>query len=118
MDSVSYNKVQNVLNIYGIIENQENFGKIAAVIDQRDYYVYREILKIVENCRIIHDDNTGLTVEIDLDIHKKLLDDIGNRFFIKKIRTRKVETRNQVISNTFLTLKIWKTYWKKKRYKY
>ena len=33
--------------------------------------VYREILKIVENCRIIHDDNTGLTVETDLDIHRK-----------------------------------------------
>ena len=101
--------MQNVLYEYDIIRNQENFGKIGAVIDQKDYYVYREILKIVENCRIIHDDNTGLTVEIDLDIHRKLLDDIGNRFFIKKIRTRKVETRNQVISNTFLTLKIWKT---------
>ena len=47
--------------------------------------------------------------KIDLDTHRKLLDDIGNRFFIKKIQTRKVETRNQVISNTFLTLKIWKT---------
>ena len=109
MDSVSYNKVQNVLYLYGIIENQENFGKIGAVIDQKDYYVYREILKIVENCRIIYDDNTCLTVEIHLDIRRKSLDDIGNRFFIKKIRTRKVETRNQVISNTFLTLKIWKT---------
>ena len=108
MDSVSYNKVQNVLYEYSIDKNQENFEKISAVISQKDYYVYKEILKIVENCQIIHDDNTGLTIEIDLDTHRKLLDDIGNRFFIKKIRTRKVETRNQYISNTFLTLKIWK----------
>ena len=70
MDSVSYNKVQNVLDEYGIIKNQENFGKIPAVMDQKDYYVYREILRIVENCGIIHDDNTGLPVEIGLDIHR------------------------------------------------
>ena len=101
--------MQNVLYEYDIIRNQENFGKIRAVIDQKDYYVWKEIRKIVENCRIIHDDNTGLNFEIDLDVHWNLLDDIGNRFFIKKIRTKKVETRNQVISNPFSTLKIWKT---------
>ena len=31
-------------------------------------------------------------LKIDLDTHRKLLDDIGNRFFIKKIQTRRVET--------------------------
>ena len=61
--------MQNVLYEYDIIRNQENFGKIGAGIDQKDYYVYREIRKIVENCRIIHDDNTGLNFEIDLDVH-------------------------------------------------
>ena len=52
---------------------------------------------MVENCRIINDDNTGLTIEIDLDTHRKLLDDIAKIFFIKKIRTRKVETRTKLL---------------------
>ena len=98
MDSVSYNKVQNVLYEYSIDKNQENFEKISAVISQKDYYVYKEILKIVENCQIIHDDNTGLTIEIDLDTHRKLLDDIGNRFFIKKYEQGKLKQEIKLLA--------------------
>ena len=46
-------------------------------------------------------------METDLYEHNTLLEDITKKFFIKKIRTRKVEEGAYVVSNTLLTLKIW-----------
>ena len=52
----------------------------------------------------------GITVEICLDEHRHLLEDITNNFFAKKIKTRKAETKighGNVTGNPFLTIKIW-----------
>ena len=49
---------------------------------------------VVDNCRIIKEDSTGITTEIDLDEHRNLLEDLTNSFFTKKISTRKVEKKN------------------------
>ena len=49
---------------------------------------------MVDNCRIAEEDSTGITIEIDLLQHCKLLDDLANSFFTKKISTRKVEKKN------------------------
>lgn len=48
---------------------------------------------MINNCRIIEEDSTGNTVKIDLLEHRKLLEDLTNNFFTKKISTRKVEKK-------------------------
>ena len=65
---------------------------------------------VVDNCRIIKEDSTGITTEIDLDEHRNLLEDLTNSFFTKKISTRKVEKKTghaYYRGNPFLTLKIY-----------
>ena len=48
---------------------------------------------MINNCRIIEEDSTGITIEIDLLEHQKLLEDLTNNFFTKKISTRKVKKK-------------------------
>ena len=65
---------------------------------------------IVDNCRIIEEDSTGITIEIDLVEHQTLLKDLTNSFFTKKISTRKVEKKighAYFVGNPFLTIKIY-----------
>ena len=65
---------------------------------------------IINNCQIIEEDSTGITVEINLLQHRKLLEDLTNNFFTKKISTRKVEKKighAHFVGNPFLTIKIY-----------
>ena len=39
----------------------------------------------VYNCRIVEEDSTGITVEICLNEHRELLEDLMNSFFTKKL---------------------------------
>ena len=55
------------------------------MITQRKFYIYRKILYIVDNCRIVEQDSTGITVEICLNEHGELLEDLTNSFFTKKL---------------------------------
>ena len=84
MDHVSRNRVNNILYRYSIENNEENFKKLAQVINKRDYYICKQILYMIDNCRIISEDSSGITVEIDLYEHSTLLEDITKKFFIKK----------------------------------
>ena len=80
------------------------------MIKKRKFYIYHTILYVVDNCRIIKEDSTGITTEIDLDEHRNLLEDLTNSFFTKKISTRKVEKKTghaYYRGNPFLTLKIY-----------
>ena len=61
------------------------------MIEERKFIIYRKILYLIENCQIIEEDSTGIIIEIDLTEHCKLLEDLNNSFFTKKISTRKVE---------------------------
>ena len=70
MDNVSINRVNNILYRYSIENNEKNFQKLARVINKRDYYIYNQILYKIDNCRIVSEDSSGITVEIDLYIHK------------------------------------------------
>ena len=63
------------------------------MIEERKFIIYRKILYIIDNCQIIEKDWTGITIEIDLFEHSKLLEDLTNYFFTKKISTRKVEKK-------------------------
>ena len=46
------------------------------VIEERKFIIYRKILYMIDNFRIADEDSSGITTEIDLLQHYKLLDDL------------------------------------------
>ena len=40
---------------------------------------------MVDNCRIVEEDSSGITVETDLIEHRKLLEDLTNKIYNKKL---------------------------------
>ena len=46
------------------------------VIEERKFIIYRKILYMIDNFRIVDEDSSGITTEIDLLQHYKLLDDL------------------------------------------
>ena len=46
------------------------------VIEERKFIIYRKILYMIDNFRIDDEDSSGITTEIDLLQHYKLLDDL------------------------------------------
>ena len=85
MDNVNKNKIHNYFYRYGIKETKENFEKLANVINKNKYLIYEQIFNLIENCRIINDDNYGLIIEIDSEENKHLLDDLTKIFFVKSL---------------------------------
>ena len=80
--------------MYSIKNTEENFKKLEEAIEERKFIIYRKVLYMIENCRIIEEDSTGIIIEMDLIEHRKLLEDMTNSFFTKNISTRKVEKKN------------------------
>ena len=110
MNHVNRNRINNYLYRYSIENNGENFSKLAEVITKKEYFVYRMILYLINNCRVVQEDSGSITVEIDLITHNYLLEDITKTIFTKKISTRKFEKKFDhacVFGNPFLTLKIY-----------
>ena len=89
MNHVDRNRINNFIYRYSIKDTAENFNKLAEVITKGKFYIYQTILYIVDNCPIVEEDSTGITVEICLDEHRHLLEDITNNVFTKKIKTKK-----------------------------
>ena len=58
MNHVDRNRIHNFIYRYCIKDTEENFNKIGEVITK--FYIYRKILYIVDNCRIVEEDSTGL----------------------------------------------------------
>ena len=48
---------------------------------------------MVDNCRIVEEDSSGITVEIDLFEHSKLLEDLKNKFFLKKLEIKNLKRK-------------------------
>ena len=95
--------------MYNIQNTVENLKKLEHVIEKRDFTIYKQILYMVDNCRIVEEDSSGITVEIDLFEHRKLLEDLTNNFFHKKLGNRKFEKKighGYFVGNVFLTIKI------------
>ena len=80
--------------MYGIRNTEENFEKLREVIKEIHFIIYRRIFYMIDNCQIREEDLTGITIAIDLFEHHKLLGDLTNSLFTKKISTRKVEKKN------------------------
>ena len=109
MNHVNRNKIHNYFYIYGVQETEENFKKLEEVIENREFIIYQKLLHIIDNCRIVEEDSSGITIEIDIFEHRKLLDDLANKFFTKRISTRKVQKKvghAYFIGNLFLALNI------------
>ena len=62
MNHVDRNRVNNFIYIYHIKDTTETFNKLAEMITKRKFYIYHTILYIIENCRIVEEDSTGITV--------------------------------------------------------
>ena len=89
---VNRNRINNFIYLYNIQNTEENVKKLEDVIEKRDFTIYKQILYMLDNCRIVEEYSTVITVEIDLIEHKKLLEDfITNKFFSKKLGNRKFE---------------------------
>ena len=110
MNNVNRNRINNYIYHYSIEDKQENFNKLAEVINKKEYYIFKAILYIIENCQIIEEDSGSITVKIDLLEHDHLLQDITNKLFCKKIKTRKFEIKiahAYKVGTPFLTIKIY-----------
>ena len=55
--------------MHSIENTDENFKKLREVIEERNFFIYCKILYMINNCRIIEEDSTGITIEIDLLEH-------------------------------------------------
>ena len=67
-------------------------------------------MDIIDNCCIVEEDSARITVEICLNEHRELLEDLTNSFFTQKISTIKVEEKighGYFVGNSFLTIKIY-----------
>ena len=93
MNNADRNHINNYIYRYSVEDKEENFNKIADVNNKKEYYVYRTILYMIDNCRIIQEDSRSITVEIYLLEHEHLLQDITGKFLTKKIKTRKFEKK-------------------------
>ena len=88
---VEHNRIKNHLSRYDLEDTEENFNILKKVIQKKEYLIYQEIFKLMETCRIIELKSNSITIEIDAENNKKLLDDINKKYFIKRIVQREVE---------------------------
>ena len=110
MNYVNTNRINNFFYMHNIKNTEENFKKLEERMEERKFIIYCKILYMIENCQITEEDSTGIIIEIDLIEHCKLLEDLINSFFTKKISTRKVEKKvgyAYFVGNPFLTIKIY-----------
>ena len=110
MNYVNTNRINNFVYMYNIENTEENFKKLERVIGKRDFTVYKQIFYMIDNCQIVEEDSSGIIVEIDLFEHRKLLEDLANKFFHKKLGNRKFENKighGYFVGNVFLTIKIY-----------
>ena len=92
MNYVNANRINNLLSRYFIENTKENFKRMERVIEKRDFTVYKQISYMIDNCKIIEEDSTGIIIEIDLSEHRTLSEDLTNNFFSKK--TTKYKEKN------------------------
>ena len=97
MNHVDRNRINSFIYRYRIKDTTENFNKLTEVITKRKFYIFRTILYIIDNCRIVEEDSTGTTVEICLDEHRDFLKDLTKNFFTKKIEQEKQKQKLGVV---------------------
>ena len=104
MVNIQKNHISNLMYRYTIEDNFDNFEKLAIQVNKNEYYMYRQIFLLLENRKIVEENSIVLTIEICLEEHKHLLDDISKKFLIKVVNRRKVDFSG----NIFFTIVIYK----------
>ena len=66
MNYVNTNRTNNFIYMYNIQNTEENFNKLEHVIEKRDFILYKQILYLIDNCKIVEEDSSGITVENDV----------------------------------------------------
>ena len=66
MNYVNTNRTNNFIYMYNIQNTEENFNKLEHVIEKRDFILYKQILYLIDNCKIGEEDSSGITVENDV----------------------------------------------------
>ena len=110
MNYVNTNRINNLLSRYCTENTEENFKKLEHIIEKNDFTVYKQILYMIDKCKIIEEDSAAIIIEIDLSEHRTLLEDLTNKFFSKKLGTRKYKKKighGYFVGNVFLTIKIY-----------
>ena len=107
MDNIN-NKIDNYFDWYKTEKKQRKLWK-NKVINLSQYHTYVEILDLIKSCKIIKNDNHGLIIETDSEENKDLLDDLVNKFFIKRLGQRTVDEKighGYEVGNLFIKLLI------------
>ena len=108
-NNVKENSINNHISRYGIVKNQSNYEELRKVIEKKDYFVYKKICELVNSSRIVEATNDWLIVEIDIKENNHLVEDLGRKFFIKRINQRRVEKKvrhGYILENLFVTFKV------------
>ena len=74
MNYVNTNRINNLLSRYCIENTEENFKKLEHVIEKKDFTVYKQILYMIDKCKITEEDSVGIVIEINLSEHRTLLE--------------------------------------------
>ena len=107
--NVEVNRIKNYLWRYSSEENEENYNALKNVMCKKKRFIYEEIFKLVDTCRIIKSGSKLITIEIDTEHNCELIDDLSKKSFMKKINQRRAEKKighGYVLGNLFATFKI------------
>ena len=77
---VEYNRIKIFFSRYDLEGTEENFNILKKVIQKKNL-IYLEIFNLIETCRTIESKSNSITIEIDAENNKKLLDDINKKYF-------------------------------------
>ena len=102
MNNVQKNHISNLMYRYGIEDNLDNFEKPANQINKKEYYMYRQILLLLENCKIVEENSSVLKIEICSEEYRHLLDGISKTFLIKVVKRRKVGFSGNIFFTTVI----------------
>ena len=103
------NWIKNYLWKYGLEENEENYNALKNVIRKKEGFIYEEIFKLIDTCRIIKSESKLIIIEIDTENNRELIDDLTKNIFMKNINQRRAEKkigRSYILGNLFETCKI------------
>ena len=61
MNNVDRNRIKNYIYCDSIEDKEENFNKLAEVINRKEYCVCKAILYLIDNCRVIKEDSGSIS---------------------------------------------------------
>ena len=118
-ENVKINSINNYFAWYDL-KSEENYKKLEKVIEKKEYFIYQEIFKLIESCKITTTGMKGIIIEIDVEENYHLLEGIANKFFITRIDQRRAEKKvghGYVTGNLFIVQEISRmfvTKWRRK----